>query len=640
MLGIDSDKGSDEQLKYDDSAFLFFAGAVLVVVAVPYGLWVLRRIFFPEAEKSKTHSPEGTVYKYCRTSLTEAAEASKTMQKPSRFTAGLFVHVLLVVAMLYGVFVCVQAAGSVSEIKSFDPFEILGVAVSADAKEIKKAYRTLSLKWHPDKNQNDPLAAATFIQITKAYNSLTDEAAKANFQKYGNPDGPSTMKVSVGLPAFLLEQDNQVTTLIVFFVVLFVMLPCAFFCNFARQKQYHNNGIFMESMHIISYHLREDTRGPQLPEMLAMMEESRQQKFRGSQDAKYMKAVHDAVEEPKKAQYARPPVLVRNRALLWAHLQRKLPSELSPELRKDLDELLGHSLLLTETMVDCAMSRNWLITAQAVIEFRRCLVQAMDVKDSQLLQIPHINQDLLRELQRGKKKANTVKEFIETPKEERKGRLSPAQQLDVEEFGRHFPDVEISAHVEVDGEDEVAAGDVAQVVITLTRKHLQEGEAQGPVHAPFFPKEKFDVWYLFLMFQFAGMQTPRLLGSDRLTSAERTVTSKMMFEVPPKGDYTFQLHAMSDSYAGLDVKLDVKFTVVDAVVREYKIHSDDLKLEGLSMMQQMLGMQEEEEDEDSDEDGAAKANGKEPEKSDAEEKKEKAKPDKDSDSSSSDTDSD
>jgi translocation protein SEC63 len=136
------------------------------------------------------------------------------------------------------------------------------------------------------------------------------------------------------------------------------------------------------------------------------------------------------------------------------------------------------------------------------------------------------------------------------------------------------------------------------------------------------------------------MQTPRLLGSDRLTSAERTVTSKMMFEVPPKGDYTFQLHAMSDSYAGQDVKLDVKFTVVDAVVREYKIHSDDLKLEGLSMMQQMLGMQEEEEEEDSDEDGAAKANGKEPEKSDAEEKKEKAKPDKDSDSSSSDTDSD
>merc|ERR1719261_191434 len=172
-----------------------------------------------------------------------------------------------------------------------------------------------------------------------------------------------------------------------------------------------------------------------------MMEESRQQKFRGSQDAKYMKAVHDAVEEPKKPQYARPPVLVRNRALLGAHLQRKLPSELSPELRKDLDELLGHSLLLTETMVDCAMSRNWLVTAQAVIEFRRCLVQALDVKDSQLLQIPHVDQQVLRELQRGKKKVNTVADFFAVPKEERKGRLSPEQQLDVQAFGEHLPQV-------------------------------------------------------------------------------------------------------------------------------------------------------------------------------------------------------
>merc|ERR1719389_1117197 len=93
-------------------------------------------------------------------------------------------------------------------------------------------------------------------------------------------------------------------------------------------------------------------------------------------------------------------------------------------------------------------SRNWLVTAQAVIEFRRCLVQALDVKDSQLLQIPHIDQGLLKELQRGKKRANTVQEFLATPKEERKGRLTPAQQLDVEEFGLHFPDVEITAHVE------------------------------------------------------------------------------------------------------------------------------------------------------------------------------------------------
>merc|ERR1719359_2501587 len=104
--------------------------------------------------------------------------------------------------------------------------------MGTDDRTIKKAYRQLSLKWHPDKNPNDALAAAQFIQITKAYKALTDEAAKANYEKYGNPDGPSTMKVSVGMPSFLLEQDNQLNTLIAFSCVVFVLLPAAFFWNF------------------------------------------------------------------------------------------------------------------------------------------------------------------------------------------------------------------------------------------------------------------------------------------------------------------------------------------------------------------------------------------------------------------------
>merc|ERR1719506_354513 len=154
-----------------------------------------------------------------------------------------------------------------------------------------------------------------------------------------------------------------------------------------------------------------------------------------------MKAVHDVVEEHKKPTFLRPPVLVRNRALLW--------------------ELLKHALVVTETMVECALARNWLITAQSVIEFRRCLVQALDVKDSQLLQIPHVDQQVLRELQRGKKKVNTIADFFAVPKEERKGRLNPEQQLDVQAFGEHLPDVNFECVVSVDDEDEICAGDVA-----------------------------------------------------------------------------------------------------------------------------------------------------------------------------------
>jgi DnaJ-class molecular chaperone len=48
----------------------------------------------------------------------------------------------------------------------------------------------LTLKYHPDKNKDDPQATARFIMIAKAYEVLTDEDAKAKYEKYGSPDGP------------------------------------------------------------------------------------------------------------------------------------------------------------------------------------------------------------------------------------------------------------------------------------------------------------------------------------------------------------------------------------------------------------------------------------------------------------------
>jgi translocation protein SEC63 len=45
---------------------------------------------------------------------------------------------------------------------------------------------------------------------TKAYEALTDEVAKANYEKYGNPDGPGAMQMAIGLPSFLLDKENRI----------------------------------------------------------------------------------------------------------------------------------------------------------------------------------------------------------------------------------------------------------------------------------------------------------------------------------------------------------------------------------------------------------------------------------------------
>ena len=61
------------------------------------------------------------------------------------------------------------------EVNTFDPYQVLGIQQGAPAGEIKKAYRKLSLKYHPDKNKGNKVAEDNFMSTAKAYEALTDE---------------------------------------------------------------------------------------------------------------------------------------------------------------------------------------------------------------------------------------------------------------------------------------------------------------------------------------------------------------------------------------------------------------------------------------------------------------------------------
>jgi DnaJ-class molecular chaperone len=64
-----------------------------------------------------------------------------------------------------------------------DPYEVLGVAKSASAGEVKKAFRRLAKKHHPDQNKNDPKAQAKFAEVNTAYEILGDEKKRAEFDR-------------------------------------------------------------------------------------------------------------------------------------------------------------------------------------------------------------------------------------------------------------------------------------------------------------------------------------------------------------------------------------------------------------------------------------------------------------------------
>jgi DnaJ family protein B protein 11 len=66
-----------------------------------------------------------------------------------------------------------------------DFYKILDVPRSASPAEIKKAYRALSLKWHPDKNPDDKSAVDKFTDISSAYEVLSDADKRRKYDKCG-----------------------------------------------------------------------------------------------------------------------------------------------------------------------------------------------------------------------------------------------------------------------------------------------------------------------------------------------------------------------------------------------------------------------------------------------------------------------
>ena len=67
-----------------------------------------------------------------------------------------------------------------------DPYQVLGVNRNADEADIKKAFRRLAKRWHPDANPDDPRAETRFKEISSAYEILNDPEKRRLYDRYGH----------------------------------------------------------------------------------------------------------------------------------------------------------------------------------------------------------------------------------------------------------------------------------------------------------------------------------------------------------------------------------------------------------------------------------------------------------------------
>ena len=62
-----------------------------------------------------------------------------------------------------------------------DYYDVLGVSKSANKDELKKAYRKLAMKYHPDRNPDDSQAAEKFKELSEAYEILSDDQKRQTY---------------------------------------------------------------------------------------------------------------------------------------------------------------------------------------------------------------------------------------------------------------------------------------------------------------------------------------------------------------------------------------------------------------------------------------------------------------------------
>src|SRR5437763_4202897 len=70
--------------------------------------------------------------------------------------------------------------------KKRDYYEVLGIGRNASEEEVKRAYRKLAVKFHPDKNPDDPHAEEKFKELGEAYDVLMDPNKRASYDQFGH----------------------------------------------------------------------------------------------------------------------------------------------------------------------------------------------------------------------------------------------------------------------------------------------------------------------------------------------------------------------------------------------------------------------------------------------------------------------
>ncbi|KAM3341329.1 dnaJ protein ERDJ2 [Capsicum galapagoense] len=422
-----------------------------------------------------------------------------------------------------------------TEVQIFEPFSILGVEYGASDSEIKKAYRRLSIQYHPDKNP-DPEAHSYFVEfISKAYQALTDPVSRENFEKYGHPDGRQGLQMGIALPQFLLNIDGASEGILLLGIVgVCIILPLTISVIYLSRSSKYTGNYVMHSTLAAYYHLMKPSLAPsKVMDVFIKASEFMDIPVRRSDEEPLQRLfvlvrselnldLKNIRQEQAKF-WKQHPALVKTELLLQTQLTRETAS-LSPTLQRDFKRVLELAPRLLEELMKMAIiprppvGHGWLRPAIGVMELSQSVVQAVPLSARKaaggssegyapFLQLPHFSEAVVKKIAR--KKVRTFQDFRDMTPDERADLLtqvagfSNSESHDVEMVLEMMPSVTIDIACETEGEEGIQEGDIVTMHAWVTIKR-GSGLIRALPHCPYFPFDKEENFWLMLADSFSN----------------------------------------------------------------------------------------------------------------------------------------
>ncbi|XP_064196488.1 translocation protein SEC63 homolog isoform X2 [Anguilla rostrata] len=475
-----------QQFQYDDSGNTFFyfltSFVGLIVIPATYYLWPKDQ----NAEQLRLKSLR-RVHGRC---LWYRLRLLKSQQS--------IVPTLKKVALLFGWAVFLFLAYKVSkldrEYQEYNPYEVLNLHAGANIAEIKKQYRVLSLKYHPDKGGDE----AMFMRIAKAYSALTNEESRQNWELYGNPDGPRATSFGIALPAWIVDQKNSMVVLLVYGLAFMVILPVVVGTWWYRSIRYSGDQILINTTQLFM-HFMYKTPNMNMKRLTMVLTAAFEFDPRSNKEATIRPT--DNIEVPqlirelgninvkKKEPPFCYPYSLKARVLVLSHLARM---DVSEDIEEDQRFVVRKSPALLQEMVNVgcqltmmANSRGGfhaprLVSIENCMKLTQMIVQGLQESKSPLLQLPHFEEEHLRYCISKKYKVRSLQDLVSLKESDRRSMLRFLGEEKYDEVMGvlgSFPHITMETKLQVlDDEDSnnITAGSIVTVTVTLTRKTMAD----------------------------------------------------------------------------------------------------------------------------------------------------------------------